>query len=312
MLTIGAHRDAIVQIHDPELLPIALLPAMFGTRVIYDVHEFHRENIRSRGWIPAMIRPIVSRVYELVENLALRWFAGVVIVVEPMRERYRNRIASDRVALVRNYPNISAEDVQRARNAAHPLNGKPYVIHTGGAARRVSYHLLVECAELLREVAPDLSIVNIGTVDLTEYEPAERLRLRARAAAAGVVELERVPYAEVLQWLAHARVGYVPLEDSDNHREALPNKLFEYFHFGLPVVADRVGRTAEIIDRHDAGVAVDATGAAHAAALNAIHQDESTHQRLRDNALRCASEFSFAGEFPALRSLYERIWVSTS
>ena len=309
---IWAHRRSLVHIHDPELLVVAVVPAMLGVRVVYDVHEFYTDTIRARAWIPAPMRPALAALYDAVERAVLRSFAGVVVVVEGMLARYEPKMPAGRVALVRNFPNISRAEVDAAAAAPHPLGGQPYVVHTGGASRRVAYHLLVAAAEELRQLAPELAVVNIGEIDLIDYAPHERRALRRRAEEAGVFELGRRPYTEVLRWLAHARIGYLPLEDTFNHREALPNKLFEYLRFGLPIVADRVGRVAEIVSEGNVGVLTPADGHAHAMALHLLHRDELQRERYSANARTASTAYSFEGELRELRGLYERIWVSTT
>ncbi len=312
LAAICANRGAVIHIHDPELLVVALLPALLGTRVVYDVHEFHADTIMGRAWIPARLRPAARRCYETVERLALRCISGVVVVVEGMLAHYEMRMPPGRVVLVRNYPNIGGDEVACARAESHPLDGRPYVVHTGGASRRVSYHLLIEAAEYLRELSPDLAFVNIGENDLGDYPVERRYELERRARAAGVVELGRLPYPDVLRWLAHARIGYIPLEDTYNHRIALPNKLFEYLQFGLPVVADRVGRVAEIVTAHELGVLVAPEGLAHATALHNVHSDRALHAQYTARAQEASRAYSFASELRALHGLYERICVSTS
>jgi glycosyltransferase involved in cell wall biosynthesis len=309
--TMCSHREFLIHIHDPELLLVALVPAMFGVRVIYDVHEFYADTIMERAWIPPSLRPAARACYRAVEGLALRCLSGVVVVVEDMLAHYEPRMPAGRVALVRNYPNISSDTVARAQATAHPLDGRPYVLHTGGRSRRVSYHLLVAAAEHMRELAPDLAFVNIGEDDLIDYPPAQRAELVARARAAGVIDIGRIPYPEVQQWLGHARIGYIPLEDTYNHRIALPNKLFEYLQFGLPIVADRIGRVAEIVSAHDLGMLVPPEGRAHAVALRDVHCEPNLHAHYSRRAREAAHTYSFASELPALRDLYERIYVSS-
>ena len=312
LATMISHREAVIHIHDPELLPIALLPALLGSRVVYDVHEFHADTIMGRAWIPRALRPLVRGCYESVERLALRRVAGVVVVVEGMLAHYERRMPAGRVALVRNFPNIGPDDVARARASGHPLDGRPYVIHTGGASKRVSYHLLVEAAERMRKLSPDLAFVNIGENDLGDYAQDQREELETRARATGVLELGRLAYPDVLRWLAHARIGYIPLEDTLNHRIALPNKLFEYLQFGLPVVADRIGRVAEIVDEHDVGILVAPDAGSHASALHAVHTRDALYTRYSRHAQNASRVYSFKNELPALKNLYERICVSTS
>lgn len=313
LLTIYAHQDAIVHIHDPELLLVAALPAFAGWRVVYDVHEFYYERIEASQWIPKPLRQFAAKLYGAVERSVLPRFAGVVIVSEAMRPRYERLVPMDRVALVRNFPNLDSGAVTRARTTPHPLAGRPYVLHTGGAMRLRAFDDLVAAAEYLQQSSPELAMVVLGTIDLGEYPPEERPKLLERAERAGVVMLGNVAYDEAQQWLAHARIGYMPLADTENNRRGTPNKLFEYALFELPIVASRIGRIAEIVESHDLGALVPiGDGAAHGAALARIHANEAEHARYAERSRQAAREFSFDAECLTLRALYDRICTSES
>jgi glycosyltransferase involved in cell wall biosynthesis len=313
LLTMYAHRDAILHIHDPELLLAAFLPALGGAKIVFDVHEFYAERIAGSTWIPAPLRRLASSAYDAVERTVLPHFAGVVIVSEAMRPRYERFVGAARVALVRNFPNLRSSDVETARAIDHPLEGTPYVLHTGGAMKLRAFHDIVGAAEALRAQGSALRMVVLGEQDMSEYSAAERDDLFSRAQRAGVMLLGSVPYAEAQRWLAHARIGYLPLIDTENNRRGMPNKLFEYALFGLPVVATRIGRVAEIVDEHGFGKLVPIGDAqAHANAMSEIHENPAMHDALAGRAREAAHVFSFSAEFRALHDLYARICTAIS
>lgn len=306
--TILSHRDAIVHIHDPELLLVAALPAFAGALIVYDVHEFYVERIGASTWLPPRLRALAARAYDAIERAVLPHFSGIVVVNAAMASRYERFVPADRVVLVRNFPNVGRDDLERARAAPHPLGGTPYAVHTGGAMRLRAFHDLVAAAAHLRESGSPLRIVNLGETNLDEYPPAERESLLARADAAGVIMAGKVGYHEAHSWLAHARIGYLPLIDTENNRRGMPNKLFEYQLFGLPVVASDIGTVAEIVRATRAGELVPiGDGAAHGRAIARLHEDESLRSTLSTAAREAARTYSFSGEFDQLTLLYERI-----
>lgn len=303
-----AHRGAIVHIHDPELLLVAALPALFGSRIVYDVHEFYVERISGSEWIPKPLARIAAGIYDAIERAVLPHFAGVVVVSEAMVPRYSRFVPLERIALVRNFPNLANSELSAARSAPHPLDGRPYAVHTGGASRLRAFDDLVAAAERLRELGSDLAIVNLGDPSLSDYSADEREALLRRAEAAGVVMRGSVDYHEAQMWLANAEVAYLPLSDTENNRRGQPNKLFEYHLFGLPVVAADIGRVAEIVNDTASGTLVPiGDGRAHGDALEALHRDALRRNELAGASVLAAQRCSFAGEFERLQDLYARI-----
>lgn len=299
-------RNALFHVHDPELLVVAALPAALGTRVVYDVHEFYRERIAASKWIPQRFRGALATLYAAVERLVLPHFAGAVVVSEEMLPMYRPLLRAERVALVRNFPNLDPKDLEAARARPHPLGGTPYALHTGGAMRLRAFHDIVAAAERLRRLGSPLAIVNLGETNLSEYSDADALLERAKRA--GVVMAGALGYNDAQTWLAHARIGYLPLGDTENNRRGMPNKLFEYLLFGLPIVASDIGRVAEIVTDARAGVVVPIdAGSLHGDALAELHGDARAHDDFARHARAAAVRYSFDGEFNALRDLYARI-----
>lgn len=313
LVTVLTNRQALIHIHDPELLLVCAVPAALGARVIFDVHEYYSERIAASTWIPSLIRGLVQRSYDAIERIVVPQLAGVVIVSEGMRARYERLLDPARVALVRNFPNLDATAAQRARESQHPLDGMPYVLHTGGALKLRAFDDLVAAAESLQREGSDLRMVVLGVDDLRDYAERDRAALRRRADDAGVLLLGNVSYAEAQRWLAHARVAYLPLSDTPNNRMGMPNKLFEYSFFGLPVVATDLGIVAETIQRHDFGVLVpEGDGARHAQAMIEIDHNGALRERLMRNANEAAQSFSFASEYRTLHALYDRVCTMTS
>ena len=90
----------VVQFHDPELIPFALMLKGQGCKVIYDVHEDVPADIYSKNWIPSWMRPSVARGAELVERVTARRFDAIVAATPVIAERFRGYGA--RVSVVRN------------------------------------------------------------------------------------------------------------------------------------------------------------------------------------------------------------------
>ncbi len=63
-----------------------------------------------------------------------------------------------------------------------------------------------------------------------------------------------MPLKQLLAHTAEADVGVTLLQDTcENHRLALPNKLFEYIAAGVPVVASALPEIERLVDRYGIG-----------------------------------------------------------
>ena len=307
MLVMLASSRSILHIHDPDLLLAAFLPAYLRRSIVYDVHEFYSERMGDSDWIPPALRKTVSAVYDLIERVVLRRFAGVVIVSEAMRERYAAIVGTERVALVRGFPYISPDEFAAARDRPHPFGGQPYILHTGGATRHRAFHTMVAVAERLRVAGCSWPIINLGPIDLSGYGAAAA-ELTARAEAAGIQNLGLLTQETAWWYVAHASIGYMPLIDIHNNVRGMPNKLFENLLFGLPMVGMNIGNIAATLAETGAGLLVAPEDVqAHADALLRLVNDDVLRAALAANARAASPGYSFHGELQSLIALYKRI-----
>jgi glycosyltransferase involved in cell wall biosynthesis len=154
------------------------------------------------------------------------------------------------------------------------------------------------------------SLDGVNLVFLGDPEPGfgERLaaEIRRRGVSDRVTALASVPLARLLGHTAEADVGVTLLQDTcENHRLALPNKLFEYIAAGVPVVASALPESQRLIDAYGVGWCVapaDPRGLADALrwALTA-----SRDRGLRERLERARGELRWSREQARLLEVYD-------
>src|SRR5680860_1608630 len=226
-----AARPDAVHAHDVAMLaPGAIGAALTGARLVYDSHEYAAGvPYRERGW---------ALFVTTLQRLLIRRCDAVITVSDGIADRLRDDHQLDRrPAVVRNVPDPEAYDAAfRAPDLRATLGvsaGAPLIVHLGAAA------IDRGCDALVRALAhmPDAHLVFLGADDAGYVEG-----LRSIAAEADVDDRVHfhpsVPIAHVRSYAEQADVGVSLLDDScENHRLALPNKVFEYLAAGVPVVA---------------------------------------------------------------------------
>jgi hypothetical protein len=230
-------RPDVVQFHDPELIFAALALRKGSCRVIYDVHEDVPADIRSKRWIPSLLRPLVALLAGMVERLTARRFDAIVAATPAIAERFRGYGA--RVVLVRN----SVKPAEFAQESM-PARRRRQAAYAG----RISFDRgLVEMVEACR--AAGLPLVLAGNIGAEEKVWLERrgegAEWRGRLDRAGVARL-----------LSESSVGICLLHPEPNYLHALPTKLFEYMAAGLPVVTSDLPVSSEIVEQARCGVVV--------------------------------------------------------
>jgi glycosyltransferase involved in cell wall biosynthesis len=308
MLLMLSARGVIVHLHDPELLVAAFIPSILGRKLIFDAHEFYVAQIRQATWLPWFFRHAVASLYDFIERIVLSRFAGVVVATNAMRDRYARMVGDNRVAVVRNFPYIDITERSQVLAEGHPLGGQPYIVHTGGTSSLRMFHVIVKAVESLREHECTWPFVNLGEIDLSGYHPGVRKDLERRAAAVGIRNLGVISQEQAWRYCAHATVGMIFLKPIENYMQALPIKLFEYWTFGVPVVACDLGLVANYIRQTGAGLLFPPEdGNAAAQCVLRLWREPALRARLAQAALAASDSYEFSSELVNLLALYEVI-----
>ncbi len=288
-------RPDVAHVHDPELLPHALLLRLLGARVIYDAHEHLPNDVRSKHYLPAFLRGALAGLVDVLERGACTLMDGVVTVTPGIARRF----PPGRTSLVRNLPLLAEFPVR----PAVPLGGRrPVVLYLGGLNRiRGAREMVRAIARVDASLGAELWLA--GRFD----PPALEQELAREPGWARTRHLGWCPRERVLELLGEARVGLLTLQPAPNHLDSLPIKMFEYMAAGLPVVASRFAAWEPVLA--GAGLLVDpADPDAIARSIERLlaHPDEAQAMGAAGRAAIVA-ELHWEREANELLALYRRV-----
>lgn len=228
--------------HDNDFLPWAWkLRRATGRPVVYDAHENIPEDILYKDWIPRFLRTPLSLAFRMIEEAIVASLKETIVAVSSLERRFRQ--VGARAVLVRNFSKFRVP-AGFARERA--------ILYTGEVSPDYGVYHLVEIAREMKRRGIDvpLRIVDRFREQVHIRDFVERA---AREDGLRIEILDSVPAEHMPQILAKGCIGLSPLPDLPNKRLALPTKIFEYFAFGLPVVASDIEGTRQIMADDDLG-----------------------------------------------------------
>ncbi|MGK7868483.1 glycosyltransferase [Falsiroseomonas sp. E2-1-a20] len=291
----AAARPAVIHAHEPDSWLAGLLAARrCGARLVLDVHEHYPSRLDAR--LPAPLRPLARAALRGACRVLAARADAVVVAKDGLAGDYGG---AARCTPVRNYATPVA--VAPRRHRAGPVT----LLHLGalGASRGA---LLMPA---LLAGLPNARLCLIG-----RFTDASEPDFRARAQALGVAgRIARHGWMDrdaAVALAAACDIGLVLFQPGvENHRLALPHKLFDCMLAGLPVIVpDFAGEVAAVVAEAGCGLAVDVTDAAALAAAVQSLADPALRAAMgargRDAALR---RFGWAPEAARLVRLYRRL-----
>jgi len=255
------------------LLPAFLVSRIRGIPLVYDSHEFFTESAGltrrrfQRGvWLAVerCLHPRIRAVLTVNESIAAQ-----------LHQRYP-RAKSGRPRVLRNMP-VRAPWVQVAGREAFAQVGiptdRPIALLQGAfmdADRGIR-----EAVEATRG-QDRFRLVLIGAGPEWEWASQEQ---SAKDLTQRLFCLPKQPYEVLRKFTASADVG-LSLDKGvhGNYLLSLPNKLFDYIHAGIPVVASPLPEVLKVVQDWDVGVTVVGHDAASIrTAIEAVLQQPRSH-----------------------------------
>lgn len=299
-LALKAKAD-IYHFHDPDLLIVGLLLKLStGKPVIYDNHDPYIEAILQREWLPLWSRPIVSKLFGVIEKTIA---ANLMVIVanELQCERF------PKAELIRNYP-----DLRAFGSKLETLSRKQEVIYVGSLSEARGMFDLVKIAEVLRQTPTVIRV--LGPFPNQQLEDQVK-QIVEHKHLEHIIKFEgRTPYDQVVTVLNNASVGVIPFQDVPDHAIIIPTKLFEYAACGLPVVVSDLPPIRRYMAEMDCGLLVE-PGNPEAFAEAVIYLLEHPHEarRLGQNGRSAVFDrYNWATEAERLLGLYQSLLSETN
>lgn len=222
--TIDTGAD-VVHLHDPELLPTALVLRAMGRGIVFDLHEDLAAQVLLKDWVAPRLRPLVRAVVSTVESVLPRLVDEIVVADPELAARLVDRGATN-ITLVQNHP-----DLAELPDSA-PIRQPRQVVYVGGVTTARGLFTMIEAVRISRDDNP-FSLVVGGPF------PSPEIEAEARDAAQGLdVEFAGwIPRNRVWKLLLSSSVGLAILDRTPNYEHAQPTKVYEYLAAGLEVIA---------------------------------------------------------------------------
>ncbi len=270
-----------------------------GARLVFDAHEFNPAEITigSRG----LVRWVLWRVVVALDRFLVKRTDRVLVANDIVRAYYLILHRFARVAVLHNSP------VLGLFRGADPPPRKEYLLcHEGSLGFSRGLKSLVRVVERLRSAGVNAKLLIVGDV-----YGKERAWLEHELSRSDLIEcVDRtgwLQYPKVGEAIERCEIGLITMEPTpSNMLCGLPNKLFNYMRYGLPVVAPDFPEIARVVSSEQCGLIYqcgDSNGLFEA--VGRLAHDESLRRRLGE-AGRAAIQRRYAWELmePVLFEAY--------
>jgi len=241
------HRYDLIFVNNmPDILVVsALLPKIFGAKVILDLHDPMPELMMTiYGKDPG------SKSVRLLKFLE-KWSAARADQILVPDAACRHLLAArscpeDKIAVMMNSPDESIFPFSAARPRL-PLRNKPVVvIYHGTLVERNGLDIAVEAFARLHNQLPTAQLHIYGKA--TSFLERVMQLARERGLEQNVLHFGQKPLEQIVAAIDACDIGVIPNRRNEFTQINMPTRIFEYLARGKPVIAPR---TAGIQDYFD-------------------------------------------------------------
>jgi glycosyltransferase involved in cell wall biosynthesis len=230
----SSQRYQLVHVHSvPDFLVFAaIIPKIFGTPVILDIHDLLPEFYASKFRVS--LESFSFRCLVLVERLSIAFANHVIVANHIWCERVAGRCGHpDKCSPIRNYPPLGLFSPQiRKRNS-----GKFLITYPGSLNWHQGVDVAIVAFAKIKDEMPDAEfhIYGEGPAKESLIHLADSLGLNNR-----VIFHSLLPTEQIVQVMADTDLAIEPKRaGSQFGNEALSMKIFEFMAVGVPLVVSR-------------------------------------------------------------------------
>ncbi|MFH2096531.1 MAG: glycosyltransferase [Bacteroidota bacterium] len=261
-----------------------------GIKLVYDSHEYFTE-------VPELIgRDGTRKIWLRIERRILPGLKYSSTVCDSIADEYYKKYGV-KMVVIRNVPPLwdLPEPDEDDRN-------KRIIIYQGAMNLSRGIENMIDAITYL----PGYTLWLAGDGDITNDL---KQRVAEKKLEKQVVFLGRVPFEKLHEYTCKASLG-LSLEQNAglNYYYSLPNKIFDYIHAGIPVLASAFPEIEKIINRYDIGLTISRHDPEYIAeCISNMVNDTALREKWRRNALIARGELNWETEKGKLLELFAGI-----
>ena len=288
------HKADLLVANDLDtLLANFLASKVKSIPLVHDSHEYYTET-------PELVhRKKVQRFWKSIERWIFPKLKTVYTVNGSIATLYENEYGF-RPKIIRNVPfTRSLPEVSR-KEMSLPEDKKIIILQGAGINIQRGAEEMVEAMIYI----DDAIFVIIGDGDVV---PQLKDQVKEMKLDKKVIFIPKQPLEEVIKYTSLADIGVTLDKDTNiNYRYSLPNKLFDYIHAEIPILASPLVEIKKIIDQYDIGMTIEDHNPEHIAKTASIMLNDSRKIKIwKENLKFAAKELCWENEEKKLIKIYE-------
>jgi glycosyltransferase involved in cell wall biosynthesis len=231
--------DILLANDTDTLLANYLVSKIRNKKLVFDAHEIFPE-------VPELAhRPKVKKIWGKIEDWIFPHLKHCYTVCQSVADYYNNKYPIN-MKVVRNVPYFSIPFTEKLLD----YSGKKIILYQGALNTGRGLEWVIDAMPQVENAV--LVIIGDGDIAKELKEQVNRLQLNEKVFFFG-----RISGSELHKYTPSADLGLCLLENRGlNYYYSLPNRIFDYLHAGVPVLATDFPEISNIVKTHNTGILI--------------------------------------------------------
>lgn len=295
-------KVAMVNCHSLYDLPIGvLLKKKTGCKLIYDTHELETERNGLNGKM--------KKIFKIIEKKSIKYLDYIFVVSDSIEEWYRKNYNFNEVITIKNIPtkNKVFNKSNKIREMfSIPMNHILY-LYQGALFKGRSIELILSVfskinKELCGEVRVHIVFMGYGNL-VNKIKESEIMYNNIHF-------FEAVPPDDILTYSSGADVGISLIENTClSYYYSLPNKVFEYYLSGIPIIVSKFPDMSSFINDCNCGWTTNVDEKSFYSLIKTINKDTIVDKVQNIKNSFNQNNFNWEVEKVKMKKIYTKILV---
>jgi glycosyltransferase involved in cell wall biosynthesis len=274
------------------LIPNYILSKIRGKKIFYDTHEYFTG-------VPELNDSHLKRkTWKFFEDWIFPKLPIVYTINDSVKNKYQEEFNKE-ITVVRNVPFSTAQiKATLPDKLQHKtillLQGAGINVGRGG----------VELLEAMKYLPDNYYLLFVGSGTQWDEIKAKRIEWNLQTSTEMI---NKVPPSKLREYTSWAHIGFsLDSFDDLNCLFNLPNKIFDYIHASVPIIATGIPEVKRIVEGYNCGICLDNYKPENIAnAITTLVADKERYAMYKNNCIAAAKELCWENESEKLKAIYK-------